>query len=191
MKTAPTRAWYRLHWLTWLSIGLMSFAFAYCETRKHVNDMWMSIGYLTHSHYGWPSHHLEVTERGGGSRPPTFENRWQLQGIVANALTCIAFLLCTACAFESFQRMPNRWQFTLQQLMFISTMLGLLLATAKIDLVLPPASIDWQNYYSFHLTNPWDCVLLFGFICTVCTVSWWTCNLVVSISARVLRKRSA
>jgi hypothetical protein len=179
MTTAVLRPGHRLHWLSWIVAGVLTWSAVtvQCEQRLIVGFVGL-IRLHTQSAYGWPTYflHETKTETAVSWVPVTYkteyEYAWNLTGIGIDVFACLAGLAATIFLMESHVRSNKLGQFTLQQLLLWTVTAGLLLGTSGMDSVLP-RYIVWFGA-RFDLTKLIYWPLLLGLICIVHSLVWLT-----------------
>ena len=134
MNSQRTRPWYRLHWVTWLIVGIVGGALVYSQFQGQTDGFESSFSWELSTGYGWPVKQLTVTEFGSYELPllgppnPSFTYQWNWVAIVVAAAVSLVLLCSTAWVLECWLRSPNRLQFSLRSLLIVSTVIGILLA---------------------------------------------------------------
>ena len=183
MDSALKRPWYRLHWVTWVVMLVVTGALVYSELDEHFGIGTRSAGYTDWSYFGWPRAHLELVESGsfvgaGTQLPSSFEYHWRWSVLGINLLVCIGIMGSTTYAAESCLRSPNRLQFNLRALLALTGVVAVMLWLAangdwlfqSEDEVLRwthTSLVGWDD-----LQRPLRWLVLLGLACTIYSLGW-------------------
>jgi hypothetical protein len=134
MAAVASRPWYRLHWVAWLILVVVGGALIYAQFQGKTDGYESSFGYEISTDYGWPVAQFTVQTFGLydlpllGTPGPNYAREWHWLALLVNAAVALAFLGSTAFVLEKWLRSPKRLQFSLRSLLFVSAVIGILLA---------------------------------------------------------------
>ncbi len=179
METAPKRPWYRLHWLTWLVIVVVTFEMVDVQRDEHLGDSAITGQKLYYC--GWPLIHclIETSEwYGAGSRYSRTEiSEWRDWELLVNCVVSVLLIASTLFVCEMWTRNERHGQFGLRHLFSIVAILCSLLGLARIEwsdmfLANPGFTyqrrlIDWRD-----VAHPVRWPFLFALACTVYLLGW-------------------
>ena len=127
--TAPTRRWYRLHWVTWLFVIVEIGALGYCQWVPQLAWIYGSVYTYEMTNHGWPLCEIEEIGSGvwGGPLPMDYEYTYFIPSLIINVLFWLYLLTSIAFVVEMRMRRSKRWQFSLMDLLKLTAVVAVVL----------------------------------------------------------------
>ena len=178
MDSTPKRPWYRLHWLTWLVLGLVLLVLAPRQRAEFHSYLLAGTGYLWKASYcGWPLVDLNIKETValGGTARPKVEYHWRGVPLAVNLLICSALAISTVFVTERLVRARPRMQFSIRSLLILISVVAILLTMMSNEFIHEPDISDRSRralMYWMELKNPLRWPLLFALGCTIYSSGW-------------------
>ena len=157
MDSAPKRPWYRLHWVTWVVMGVvLSAAIREQCTYQIAFDL-----------YGWPL--IDRLELGHSER------RWEISALVFNVAFCSVLVVSSGCGAELWLRRQNPLQIDLRSGFVIT---GVLACVCWLVELPSQSLLEWRWTYVLPLVSwsdlrqPLRWPILFAIACTIYTLGY-------------------